>query len=120
MKTTVCLSLWHVLSALLVASTLAGCGTAEGTHRVFSEDLRGYEGRPFSYATGFLNAWLKEQAPMKNAAPENGDELRTLFYGRTSSRWSSEIQACTVALEVSPTQQIVKARAKGEGCWRPY
>jgi hypothetical protein len=120
MKTTTVPSVWHVLSALPVAMTLAGCVTTEGAYRMFSEDLRQEVGHPFSHAIRFLNGWLKEQAPMEVAALQNGNELRTLFYGRTSGRWSSEIQPCTVAIEVSTTQQIVKANAQGQGCWRSY
>lgn len=119
MKTIAFSPLSLVLSAL-VASTLAGCGTTDGAYRTFSEDLSREVGHPFSDATGFLNGWLKVQAPMKTAALENGNELRTLFYGRTSNRWSSDIQRCTVAVEVTTTQRIVRVNAHGEGCWRPY
>jgi|SRR5665213_342486 len=112
---------WRGLSALLVVLSLGACvGTKAGAYQVFAEDVSRLVGHPDSDATRFFGAYLKEQKAIETTKLENGNELRTHFYGRTSSRWSSEIQPCTVVTEVGATERIVAARAEGKGCWRPY
>jgi len=114
-------NVWRSLSASLIVVSLGGCvGTKAGAHQVFAEDVSRLVGHSYGDATRFFGAYLKEQKAIKTTRLENGNELRTHFYARTSSRWSSEIEPCAVVTEVDPSEHVVAARAEGEGCWRPY
>ena len=98
-------------------TVLAGCGTAAGAYRVFSDDLDRLIGTPFDTAHVAYIGNLSETKPLESRTLENGNKI--IKYEMAGVRRDGP--PCLVFVEVeNDKHMVVEASYRGSGCWRPY